>query len=56
MREVSVTQLPIEIIVALIGKSHPTFDLQTDIIFVGNIGAKVNKFLDYQYLQLLAVI
>ena len=45
-REISVTQLPIETIVALAGKSNPTFDLQTDIFFGGNGGAKLKKFLD----------
>ena len=47
MREVSVTQLPIETIVAPVDKSVPTFDLQTDIIFGVNGGAKVNKFIYY---------
>ena len=46
MREVSVTQLPIENIVARVGKSDLEFDLQTDIILGGNDGAKVNKCLD----------
>ena len=40
------TQLPIEAIVAPLGKKDPAFDLQTDIIFGGNGGAKVIKFLD----------
>ena len=39
-------QLPIETIVAPVGKSDSTFDLQTDIISGGNGGAKINKFLD----------
>ena len=43
-REVSVTQLLIEIIVAPICKSDPALDIQTDIIFAGIDGA---KFLDY---------
>ena len=46
MREISVTQLPIETTVAPVGKSNPTFDLQTDITFGGNSGAKVSMFLD----------
>ena len=46
-REVSITQLPIETMIAPVGKSGSTFDLQTDIIFGGNGGAKVNKFLDF---------
>ena len=29
-----------------VGKSATAFDLQTDIIFGGNGGAKINKFLD----------
>ena len=43
---VSVTQLQMETIVAPVGKSGFTFDLQTDIIFGGNGEAKVNNFLD----------
>ena len=43
MREVSATQLPIAIIVAAVDKSDPAFDLQTDIIFGGNGGAKINN-------------
>ena len=39
--------MPIETIVAPVGKSNSAFELQTDIIFVGNGGAKINKFLDY---------
>ena len=38
--------MPIETIIAPVGKSDPSFDLQTDIIFGGNGGAKMNKFLD----------
>ena len=38
--------MPIETIIAPVGKSDPSFDLQTDIIFGGNGGAKINKFLD----------
>ena len=34
--------MPIEVIVALVGKSDSAFDLQTDNIF----GAKINKFFD----------
>ena len=41
------TQLHIETIVAPVGKSDPASDLQTDILFGGNGGAKINKFLDY---------
>ena len=44
---VSITQLPIETIIARVGKSDPSFDLQADIIFGGNCGAKINKFLDF---------
>ena len=47
MREVSTTQLPIESIVAPVGKGDPALDLQTDIIFNGNGRAKINKFLNY---------
>ena len=36
----------IETIVAPVGKSDPVFDLQTNIIFGGNVGAKINKYLD----------
>ena len=36
----------IESIIAPVGKSNPSFDLQTDIIFGGNGGAKINKILD----------
>ena len=46
MREVSITQLPIEAIIAPVDKSDPSFDLQADIIFGGNGGAKINKFLE----------
>ena len=46
MREVSVTQWPIETLVAPVVKSDPMIDLQIDIIFGGNGGVKVNKFLD----------
>ena len=35
-----------ETIVAAISKSDPAFDLHTDIIFGGNGGTKINKFLD----------
>ena len=42
-----VTQLPIETIVVLVGKSNPAFDLQADSIFGYNGGDKENKFLDY---------
>ena len=45
MSEVSIIQLPIETVVAPVGKSDSTFDLQTDIFFGGNGGAKINKFL-----------
>ena len=45
-KEVSVTQLPIETIIATVDKSDLKFHLQTDVIFGGNGGAKVNKFLD----------
>ena len=45
-REVSITQFPLETIIAPVGKSDPSFDLQADIIFGGNGGAKINKFLD----------
>ena len=38
--------MPIESIVAPVDKSDHMFDLQTDIIFGGEGGAKVNKFLD----------
>ena len=38
--------MPIETIIAPVGKSDPSFDLQADIIFGGNGGAKINKFLD----------
>ena len=38
--------MPIETIIAPVGKSNPSFDLQTDIVFGGNGGAKINKFLD----------
>ena len=38
--------MPIETIIAPVGKSDPSFDLQTDIIFGGNGGAKINKFID----------
>ena len=38
--------MPIETIVAAVGKSDPAFDLQADIIFDGNFGAKINKLLD----------
>ena len=46
-REVSATQLPIKTLVVPIGKSDPALGLRTDIIFGGNVGAKINKFLDY---------
>ena len=38
--------MPIENTVEPVDKSDPAFDLRTDIIFGGNSGAKVNKFLD----------
>ena len=38
--------MPIETIIAPVGKSDPSFDLQADIIFGGNGGGKINKFLD----------
>ena len=40
--------MPIEIIVASVGKSDPAFDIQTDIIFGGNGGASTDdtKFVD----------
>ena len=38
--------MPIETIIAPVGKSDPSFDLQADIIFGGNGGAKINTFLD----------
>ena len=41
------SQLSIETIVASVCKSDHSFDLQTDIIFGGNGGVKINKFLDY---------
>ena len=56
MREVSATQLPIEIIAVSVGKSDPALDLQTGISFDGNEGAKINKFLDYIERYLSAVI
>ena len=34
-------------IVAPVGKSDPALDIQTEIIFCGKGGAKINKFLDY---------
>ena len=37
--------MPIEAIIESGGRSDPTFDLETDIIFVGNGGAEVIKFL-----------
>ena len=40
-REVSITQLPIETIKAPVGKSNPSFDLQTNIIFGDNGGAVI---------------
>ena len=46
-REVCVTQLPTETIVAPVANSDPSLDLQADIIFGGNGRAKINKFLDY---------
>ena len=46
-REASVTQLAIETIVVLVGKSGPAFDLQTLIVSGGNGGAKIYKFLGY---------
>ena len=39
--------MPIETIVAPLGKSDPALDLQADIIFGGIGGAKINRFLDY---------
>ena len=45
-REVSITQLLIETIISPVGKSDPSFDLQAEIIFGGNGGAMINKFLD----------
>ena len=45
-RGLSATHLPIETIVAPVGKSDPALDLQTDIIVGDNVGAKINKFLD----------
>ena len=41
--EVSVTQLPIETTVVLVGKNDPALN----IIFGGNGGVKINKSLDY---------
>ena len=38
--------MPIETIITPVGKSDPSFDLQGDIIFGVNGGAKINKFLD----------
>ena len=55
-REVSATQLPIETIVAPVGKSESELDLQTDIIFDGNGGVKINKSLAISKVQLSAVI
>ena len=46
MREVSVIQLPIETIVAPVGKSNPTFDFQTEIIFGGNGRVKIKNSLN----------
>ena len=43
-REVSVTLLPIETIVAAVGKSDPVFDLQADIMFGGYELRKIFKF------------
>ena len=40
----SATQLPIEAIAATVDKSDLALDLQTDIIFSGKGGAKINKF------------
>ena len=45
-REVFAIQLPIETIVAPVVKRDSTFDPQIDIVFGGNSGAKINKFLD----------
>ena len=39
--EVTITQLHIETIIAPVGKSDPSFDLQADIFFGGNGGAKI---------------
>ena len=38
--------MPIETIVAPVDMSDPAFDLQTEIIFGGKDGPKINKFLD----------
>ena len=38
--------MPIETIVAPVGKSDPVFLLQITIIFSGNGRAKINEFLD----------
>ena len=46
--------MPIESILAHVGKSDPAFEIQTDIIFGGNVGAVLiiprtylNSFIDY---------
>lgn len=39
----SAFQLPTEISVKVVGKSSSTFDLNTNIVVVGNGGAKINK-------------
>ena len=46
LRHKEAWQLPIEIIIAPVGNSDPTFDLLTATIFDCNGGAKINKFLD----------
>ena len=45
--KISANQLPIEIIAALVGKSDPTLELQTDNILNGNCGVKRNEISDY---------
>ena len=38
--------MPIDTIVAPVGKNEPALEFQTVIIFGGNGGAKINKFFD----------
>ena len=44
-REISATQLPIETIVAPVSRSDPVFCLQTNIIFDGKKGAKIDSLI-----------
>ena len=47
MKDVSSTQLAVETMVAPVGKSDSTLDLQIDINFHGKGRVKIYKFIDY---------